>query len=99
MADFKKIIHDVVTIEKLGMQLNVFVHGLISDSPARSKICNSIQFNGNYGCLFCYHPGKVIGRKRVYPFDNSIRIRDNKLYKLNSKIAVENNKTYLGIKG
>lgn len=100
MTDFKRIINNVVTIEKLGMNLNVFVHGLISDCPARSKICNSKQFNGNYGCLFCLHPGRAAGRKRVYPYDNNIhRKRDNNLYKQNLNVVMANNQTYLGIKG
>lgn len=100
MTDFKEIINNAVTIEKLGLKLNVFVHGLIADCPARSKICNTKQFIGNYGCLFCLHPGKAIGRKRVYPFDNNIhRKRDNYLYSQNLNVVLANNQTYLGIKG
>jgi hypothetical protein len=100
MKDFKQVMNNIIMIEKLGLKLNVFVHGLIADCPARSKICNTKQFNGNYGCLFCLHPGRVIGRKRVYPFDNNVhRKRDNNIYKQNLNIVLNNNQPYLGIKG
>jgi hypothetical protein len=44
----------------------IYLHGFIGDAPARSKCCNSIQFNGENGCLHCLNPGSLYGRKRVY---------------------------------
>ncbi len=44
----------------------IYIYGFIADAPARAKCCNSIQFNGEFGCLHCLNPGKLIGKKRVY---------------------------------
>ena len=45
----------------------------ISDSVARPLLINSRQFNGEYGCGLCLHPGESIpkgrGFTRVYPLD------------------------------
>jgi len=98
--DFKKLFKNGIKIESLNLNIKVFVHGLISDCPARSKICNSKQFNGEYGCLFCLHPGQLIQRKRVYPFfSNLYRLRDSKNYNLALENLNKKNKSYCGIKG
>ena len=46
------------------------------DLPARCLVCNSIQFNGFYGCLRCRQPGKSVrtgkgGHVYVYPFNEN----------------------------
>ena len=46
------------------------------DLPARCLVCNSIQFNGFYGCLRCRQPGKSVrtgkgGHVHVYPFNEN----------------------------
>ncbi|KXJ23145.1 hypothetical protein AC249_AIPGENE10506 [Exaiptasia diaphana] len=46
------------------------------DLPARCLVCNSIQFNGYYGCLRCLQSGKSIqtakgGNVLVYPFNET----------------------------
>lgn len=45
------------------------VHALIcsSDSVARAQICNTKQFNGEYGCDFCYHKGGPYSHIRPEP--------------------------------
>lgn len=30
---------------------------LSTDSPARCKVLEMTQFNGYFGCTYCYHPG------------------------------------------
>ena len=41
-----------------------------TDLPAKAKLLNFMQFNGEYGCTVCKHKGKVVavgaGRSRVY---------------------------------
>lgn len=39
----------------------------IADSSARSKVCNSTQFNGKYGCLKCLHPTIHNNSHTIYP--------------------------------
>lgn len=68
--------HLLIEIKKLsseGLKLSdtvtvlVYIHGFIADAPARAKCCNSIQFNGEFGCLHCFNPGKLItSHKRIY---------------------------------
>jgi hypothetical protein len=97
--DFKNLIKFGMKIESKNITINIFIHGLISDSPARSKICNTKQFNGEFGCLFCLHPGQSLNRKRIYPYCQSFRLRDNKNYNLALENLNSNDKCYCGIKG
>jgi hypothetical protein len=87
-------------IESLCLELDVYIHALISDSPARAKVCNTIQFNGKYGCLFCLEKGQSIGKKHIYPYlpNKTRRLRTKALYDYQVvKSATEN--IYKGIKG
>lgn len=58
--------------------ITIHVHALIStvDAVARAVLQNIHQFNGEYGCSFCLHPGKHIavknGHSRVYCGDLQI---------------------------
>ncbi|KAK3107860.1 hypothetical protein FSP39_023692 [Pinctada imbricata] len=47
-----------------------------ADLPAKSLVMNCNQFNGQYSCLRCLHPGETFktskgGTVRVFPFDSS----------------------------
>jgi hypothetical protein len=63
------IINDSAT----GMEKRITVSAnlCICDAPARSLLQNFTQFNGQYGCGFCKHPGKRVhkgsGSVQVYP--------------------------------
>ena len=39
------------------------------DLPAKASVCNVKQFNGEYGCVCCFHHGQRINRVNYYPFD------------------------------
>ena len=46
------------------------------DLPACCSVCNSTQFNGFYGCLRCWQPGKSVrtgkcGYVHVFPFNEN----------------------------
>jgi hypothetical protein len=100
LNDFKNLLKNGVQIKKLNLTIKVHVHGLISDSPARSKICNTKQFNGEFGCLFCLHPGQSLKRARVYPYSKNLyRFRDNRMYNLALENLNSNGESYCGIKG
>ena len=75
------------------------IHAFIGDAPARCKACNSIQFNGKYGCLKCMHPTVWGTNKTVYPNMNNIELRTNELYNSQAITSQIKNKTYKGIKG
>lgn len=80
------------------------VHAPLSpvDSVARCAIQNMRQYNGRYGCSYCYHKGKHIpvkrGSARVYC--GAIRkLRSGKQHRKLVKIAVEKKKVIKGVKG
>lgn len=54
----------------------VYVLCAICDAVARSLLQNFKQFNGEYGCSHCLHPGKQLrkgnGTVRVYPFKEDL---------------------------
>ena len=53
------------------------------DLPARAMVSNTKQFNGKYGCLYCYHPGKTEGSNHLHRFwpytDSFCRTKDSYL--------------------
>lgn len=53
------------------------VAAVIADVPGKSKIMNSIQFNGRFGCSYCYHPGtKILNNQIRYSHKNSKMFED-----------------------
>ena len=34
---------------------------VVTDLPAKAAILNCIQYNGEYGCSTCKHPGSMVG--------------------------------------
>ena len=50
MKDFESLLKNGLIIDAIG-KLKVKIIGLVCDTPARSKILNTIQFNGKYGCI------------------------------------------------
>ena len=65
LVHFKELLSNGLEIRE-NLTVLIYLHGFIGDAPARSKCCNSIQFNGENGCLHCLNPGLLYGRKRVY---------------------------------
>ncbi|CAF1045760.1 unnamed protein product [Brachionus calyciflorus] len=71
-----------------------------SDSPARAKALNIVQFNGEFGCLHCFHPGENIlskGNKRIFTNDN-YQIKSNEAYLELVEEAEKLNFPFLGVK-
>lgn len=77
------------------------------DLPARCLVCNSVQFNGFYGCLRCRQAGKSLktrkgGHVHVYPFneeDPSGSVRTKMGIMRDAKQAVQQKSSVNGIKG
>ena len=51
-----------IRISSADIHVDVFLHCIIGDAPARAKIANSIQLNGKFGCLKCMNSGKKKGK-------------------------------------
>lgn len=53
------------------------VAAVIADIPGKSKIINATQFNGRFGCNYCYHPGTKISNNQIrYSHKNSRMFKD-----------------------
>lgn len=39
----------------------------VFDLPAKAQIQNVVQYNGKFGCSYCYHPGVSIEKRIKYP--------------------------------
>lgn len=81
---------------------HIRIYCLIADAPARAKVLNTIQFNGEYGCFHCLHPGENIGQgrggnKRVY-CAKVFPLRKNNLYVEQVKEVKQKKELLYGIK-
>ncbi|XP_026475923.1 uncharacterized protein LOC113381164, partial [Ctenocephalides felis] len=65
-------------------RINITVKGILllgtCDLPARSDCLNFVQYNGYYGCSYCFCPGmnftlETGGNVHVYPYTNNIEKR------------------------
>ncbi|CAF1047635.1 unnamed protein product, partial [Brachionus calyciflorus] len=81
-------------------EFQIRVQSIIMDLPAKAAVLNIKQFNGQFGCLYCYHPGEHsrIFNKRIYP-PAKFEKRNDDAFKLISQIAAENKEPLFGIKG
>ena len=90
---------------------NCFLLAATADLPARSLLCNSVQYNGKFGCWKCSQPGETApvrkGHTHVFPFqkDPMGPVRTAESVKQNSVQALRNlrekvkNPAVYGVKG
>ncbi|KAG5862658.1 hypothetical protein JTB14_017772 [Gonioctena quinquepunctata] len=70
------------------------------DSVAKPMLQNMTQFNGFYGCPYCYHSGKVINRQVKYPVaENCNQKRTPSEVVSDMENSSKSNKKVRGIKG
>ncbi|XP_029665751.1 uncharacterized protein LOC115237071 [Formica exsecta] len=70
------------------------------DSVARPVMQNRLQFNGHYGCSWCYHFGKYEDGAMRYPFeDEDSLLRNHNTFIQNMIETEETNKFVMGVKG
>lgn len=59
----------------------VSCRAIVCDSPARSMVQCTHQFNGAFGCSWCMHEGEVVpkgnGFVRVYPYKSDVTAREH----------------------
>ena len=87
---FKKIsfeidlfLSDKLVIEGLGECSANFLY-LICDMPAMISVCMVQQFNGYYGCPYCYSGGVYQNRRMRYPVQEKLILRQNQEYLKNA---------------
>ena len=82
----------------------VFACVCSADSVARCVIQNIKQFNGEYGCNWCYNPGENVqkgrGSCRAYTVGADVHsLRTEKETRKHAKQAFKKNKAVKGVKG
>ncbi|XP_053204895.1 uncharacterized protein LOC128389358 [Panonychus citri] len=92
--------------EQLEYTYAVKVGLIVMDSVAKAKSLNIKQFNGFFGCPYCFEPGKTViindrSRKHVYPYKDPSEfiMRTHDSYMTNARKAVRHNRPVKGIKG
>jgi len=110
----KPFIEELIDLHNNGFQCATFihnepiqinVHALVApvDTIARPMIQCMKQFNGKYGCSYCYHKGKQIrtddGRvhKNIYPGDVRM-LRKKRDYEMQAEKALQKSKHVKGVK-
>ncbi|CAJ1076493.1 uncharacterized protein LOC117467508 isoform X2 [Xyrichtys novacula] len=75
---------------------------MICDSVARPLLQNMTQFNGQYGCSLCLHPGEQVEKGhstvRVYPY-KGVPKRDHASTISDAREALHTKKSVRGVKG
>ena len=75
----------------------------ICDAPARAMLQCFSQFNGHFGCGFCYHPGERVqkgsGSVHVYPMTTLYPLRTSHKTLQQAEQAVLSKQTVQGVKG
>ncbi|XP_024891067.1 uncharacterized protein LOC112466937 [Temnothorax curvispinosus] len=85
-----------------GQKCNFILQPLCSsvDSVARPIIQNRFQFNGYFGCSWCYQYGEYFNGAMRYPFmDDDPPLRDHDSYIKNIKYVEEIGRPFKGVKG
>lgn len=95
-----------LTVQHTGQSTQMYVFNLVCvyDSVARCSVQNTKQFNGEYGCNWCYEKGEVVakgnGFTRVYVSQTrDVRPRTHSQCFDDVKTAVETGTCVKGVKG
>lgn len=64
---FKPLCEEIERINETGIHINntvfkIYVTHGVFDLVAKAPILNMVQYNGRYGCGYCYHPGESLNR-------------------------------------
>ncbi|XP_051809331.1 uncharacterized protein LOC110972572 [Acanthochromis polyacanthus] len=83
-------------------QCRVVTALMMCDSVARPILQNMTQFNGQYGCSLCLHPGEQVqkgnGTVRAYPYKD-VPKRDHTSTVNDAREALRTTKSVRGVKG
>ena len=76
---------------------------MVFDLPAVASIINHKQYNGEFGCHYCEHPGRTIERKhgsaRIYSHsDTKFNLKTSEMYVKDARLAEKSKVSVFGIK-
>ena len=111
-----KFVNQIQTINASGLEFkvdktgetiyvsSVQVIGHLADLVAKAPLLNMKQFNGEFGCSICLHPGERVGKGRgnvrVYPvYDETPQRRDHEDSMKYAKAAKRSGKPVFGCMG
>jgi hypothetical protein len=75
---FSKCVEELKVLKENKFKLDSFVfdvriQSFLMDLPAKAAVLNIKQFNGEFGCLACDHPGESRGPGvRYYPYTTKV---------------------------
>lgn len=110
----KPFVESMLELQKNGVQwrggtkgtdtVEVYLHALCCDAPAKAKVLNVTQWNGFYGCPYCLQKGETPENFNtlVYPYQENVEVRNNKLIREQMKQVAQledSKKTACGVKG
>lgn len=104
VLDLQKLYTEGINLEIEGEEISCKVMLLVGtmDLPARAGVLHMTQYNGEYSCIFCMHPGAVVrsgnGYCRSFPYVN-MPLRTTEDIKKNAADAHESRKRINGITG
>ncbi|KAM7303299.1 uncharacterized protein ISCGN_013263 [Ixodes scapularis] len=81
------------------LESKVYAVCCIADAPARAAVLNRKQFNGYYGCPWCYHKGTLVDGTLKYPHSSSVTERTRRGVLQDVKAAVMTGTTKHGMYG
>lgn len=90
-----------VTLHATGEKVNLKFTCLLLpfDTIARPLLQNRLQFNGYYGCSWCYDPGVHINNIVRYPLTAESTIRTHEGHQHDAQEAERSGRTIRGVKG
>jgi len=83
------------SMEGFQIKTKVYVVSVLCDSVARPMVQNMIQFNGKYGCNYCYYE-----KAGTFPPKESVENRTHEKYEEDlMHVLADSTEAYRGIKG
>lgn len=104
LSELKDLESDKINVQYQESNYEIFVRVLFGtfDSVAKPKLLSMKQFNGSYGCPYCYHPGEKVENSKsnhsVYPVRKCI-LRSHYDTAHNMRQYMITNETDLGVMG
>ena len=83
--EMELFLSSTVFVEAIGLCVFKFLF-LICDMPATAAVCLVQQFNGYYGCPYCYSPGIYQSKRMIYPVQEKLSERKNCEYLENARL-------------
>ena len=89
----------VIILQNVNVNAKFEVIYVVCDLPGLCSVTNCTQYNGKFGCPKCYHPGRQVNSRRIYPFKSNCYLRTDDEHLLNERAAFVSRSSVFGVKG